>query len=99
MTRTTSANTGKNLLKAILIAGLVAGALDGLAAIIYYLANGGKKPESIFKYIASGLLGKKAFASGNDMIILGILLHFFIAICFTALLFLVFPKIKWLQNN
>jgi len=100
MTLTTSSpRTSKNIFTAILIAGLVAGTMDGLAAIINFLANGGKKPESIFKYISSGLVGKKAYTGGNTMILLGVLLHYFIALSFTAFFFLLFPKIKWLQNN
>ena len=60
MTLTNSpASTGKSLLKAILIAGLIAGTLDIAAAITNYMINGGNKPESVLKYIASGLVGKK----------------------------------------
>jgi hypothetical protein len=86
-------------LTAILIAGLIAGTLDGLGAVINYMIQGGKKPESIFKYIASGVFGPKAFTSGDIMVVWGVLFHYFIAMGFTTFFFLVFPKIKWLQQN
>ena len=83
----------------ILATGLLAGSLDGLAAIIQYSINGGKNPANIFKFIASGVFGKEAFAGGNTMVLYGVLFHFLIAMLFTAFFFWIFPKIKWLGEN
>ncbi|MGQ0739927.1 MAG: hypothetical protein ACT4OJ_12790 [Bacteroidota bacterium] len=88
-----------SLLFIILITGLLTGLLDGLAAIIQFSINGGKNPANIFKFIASGVFGKQAFAEGNIMLFWGVLFHFLIALLFTAFFFLVFPKIKWLGKN
>ncbi len=83
----------------ILLTGLLAGVLDGSAAIIHFLVKGGKDPSKIFKFIASGIFGGKAFAGGNEMIVYGVLFHFMIALSFTAFYFLIYPKIKMLSAN
>lgn len=89
----------KPLLPYIFLTALIAGVLDGAAAIIHYLAQGRTNPGSIFKYIASGLFGKKAFAGGNEMIAWGLALHFFIALSFTLLYFVMYPRVKWLRQD
>lgn len=91
--------TARPLFSFILLTALIAGLTDGAAAIIQYLVQGGTKPQSVFKYIASALLGKKAFSGGNEMVALGVALHFLIAFLFTAFFFLVYPRIRWLQHN
>jgi len=89
----------KNFASALLLTGLLAGTLDGLAAIINYLVQGGKKPEIIFKYIASGVFGKEAFTGGTGMIAWGVFFHFLIAFVFTIFFFFIFPRVKWLRAN
>ena len=81
----------KNLASAILVSGLIAGTLDGLAAIIQYMAGGKKNPEVIFKYIASGVFGRKAFTGGVPMITWGIVFHYIIALGFTGFFFWLYP--------
>jgi hypothetical protein len=84
----------KNMISAILVTALVAGTLDGLAAITSYLLQGGSRPASIFKFIASGVVGRPALAGGNETVALGVLLHFFIATLFTVFYFLIFPAFR-----
>lgn len=95
---TTHQRTG-SLIRAILFTGLLVGLLDGLAAIIQYTINGGTKPASVFKYIASAVFGKEAFSGGTATVIWGVLFHLLIALLFTAFFFLVLAKIKWVQEN
>jgi len=83
----------------VLITGLLAGFLDGLAAIIDYLIRGRTHPENIFKYIASGVFGKKAFTNGPIMVCWGVLFHFLIAMLFTLFYFLIYKRIKGLGNQ
>ena len=59
----------------IIVAGLVTGALDILAAFASY-ASQGATVEGILKYIASGLLGPSAMQGGAAMAALGLLCHF-----------------------
>ncbi|WP_457424487.1 hypothetical protein [Roseateles sp. P5_E7] len=62
-------------LAAIVVAGLVSGALDIVAAFASY-ASQGATPEGILKYIASGVLGAAAMQGGVGMAGLGLLFHF-----------------------
>lgn len=70
--------------KAILITSLIAGTLDGLAAVFFNLKTG---PVKVFQFIASGLFGKQAFAGGWYMVALGVLIHYFVAFAFVWLFF------------
>ena len=58
----------KGLLPAILIGGLIAGALDLWAAMLI----SGKPMSVILHFIASGLIGKAAFAGGMQTAVLGL---------------------------
>jgi len=64
--------------RAILWGGLIAGALDILAAFIQAGLRG-RSPVRILYAIASGLLGADAFEGGAPIAALGALLHFVIA--------------------
>lgn len=73
------ASTGL-LLAAILIGGLVAGALDFAGACIIYKAS----PEIIGKAVAAGVLGPASFQGGIENSYLGAALHFAISIVAAA---------------
>ncbi len=86
----------KLLLNYIIINGFIAGSLDALAAI-FILSHG--KAASIFKFIASGLYGKAAFAGGQNMVILGLALHYFIAFSFTIFYYIIYRYVSILHKN
>lgn len=67
------------MLKAILAAGLIGGALDLLFAVSFAGYNGAA-PSRVFQTIASGLMGDAAFASGSSVAVLGVGCHFAISI-------------------
>jgi hypothetical protein len=90
---------GKNLLKAILFASLIVGLLDGAAACISAYLQKEVPPAAVFRYVASGVFGKDAFAGGTPMALVGLLCHFTVAAGWTTLFFLVYPKIKFLSWN
>ena len=77
----------------ILYGGLVVGILDGLFALVYYGLILGVKPMRIFQSVASGLLGRASFDGGVSTFLLGILLHFVVAACITAVYYLVSLKL------
>jgi hypothetical protein len=74
-----SARMQSKSLRAILVAGLLAGALDLTAAFIQ-AGLGGRGPERVLYAIASGLLGADAFEGGVGTAALGAVLHFVIAL-------------------
>jgi len=98
--RSPSTNKYQNAIRTILFAGLIAGFLDGAAAVINYLiSTNGKNPVRIFNFIASGVFGKKAFTGGWAMAGWGLLLHFIIACLFAAFFYFLYPRIKFLSKN
>lgn len=83
----------------VLLTGSFVGLLDGVGAIIQYLAKGGKQPAVIFYYIASGLFGKTAYTGGTIMLIAGVLLHLLIALCWTCLYFCIFNRVAFVRQQ
>jgi len=74
----TSGST-RSLARGILVGGLVAGVLDIADAIVFHGVRG-VAPIRILQAIASGLLGRDAFAGGVSTALLGLTLHFVIAL-------------------
>lgn len=89
----------KNSLKTIIQTGLLAGTLDGLAAALLYSIPTGKDPLNVFRFIASGVFGKEAFAGGVAMAMYGIFFHYVIATGWTVLFFLAYPRLPLLSKN
>jgi len=86
-------------IKTIFRAALLAGTLDGLAAVLMYVIDTGKDPMNIFRFIASGVFGSKAFEGGITMGLWGIFFHYLIATGWTVLFFIAYPRIKPLSRN
>src|SRR5450755_1478849 len=77
----TVAETGQpKAFETILLGGLIAGVLDGLDAVVFYGLSFGVTPTALFQHIASGLLGTGSFRGGWYTTVLGVGLHFTIAI-------------------
>jgi hypothetical protein len=84
--------------KTILLAGLLVGSLDILAAFINYYITTGNGPEGVLRYIASGAFGNEAFTGGNAMILWGLFFHYLIAYSFTILFFWLWLKVKFMSG-
>lgn len=81
--------------KPILLAGLVAGVLDGLAAVISTYLASGKGPEVVWKFVASGVFGiKTAFAGGTEMVMAGLIFHMIIAMTWAIIFYFLYPIFK-----
>lgn len=85
---------GPNPVAAITSAWLLAGTLDITAAIVNYLFSYKGNLLILFQFIASGLLGRKAFAGGTGTAILGLVFHYFIALTWTIVFFFLYPKVR-----
>src|SRR5215510_833758 len=66
--------------KAILIGGLIAGALDITYACVFSYIRSGRTPGFILQSVASGALGRRAFEGGASTAALGLAFHFLIAL-------------------
>jgi uncharacterized membrane protein YagU involved in acid resistance len=73
----------------VLTGGLVAGTLDIVYACVFWGLKAGISPQRIFQSVARGLLGAEAFKGGIATAVLGLSLHFFIAISMAVAYFLV----------
>jgi hypothetical protein len=77
----------------ILWIGLVAGTLDIIENIVFN-AFRGITPWRIFQYIASGLLGAHSFQMGWSAVGLGVMIHYAIALSWTAIFYLAVTKLN-----
>ncbi len=89
----------QNSLRTIISAWLTAGTLDITVASIYYPAVYGIKLIRMYQGIASGVLGAKAFTGGIATAALGLALHYLIALIWTILFFILYPRIRLLSKN
>lgn len=81
----------------ILLAGVVAGILDAIAAMISTTLATGRGPDVVWKFVASGAFGvEKAFAtdSATVMVLAGLLFHMFFAMMWTIVFFYIYPLLK-----
>jgi hypothetical protein len=85
---------GRSVLKALLWAWLSAGTLDISAALIYHAHASRVRAIRLLQGIASGVLGDKAFVSGPETAILGLGLHYSIALIWTLVFFLFVQRLK-----
>jgi uncharacterized membrane protein YagU involved in acid resistance len=73
----------------ILLAGLLAGALDIVYACTFWAIKAGVSPQRILQSVAAGLLGKASYSGGWGTASLGLLLHFAIAVAMALAYFVV----------
>ena len=82
---------GAHSAKAILFGGLTVGVLDCIAASTSALVKG-RSPAGVWQYVASGLLGSESYNYGWKSILLGLLIHFFIAFSVATVYYLASRK-------
>jgi hypothetical protein len=95
----TSKEALASLVPGILTAGLIVGAMDALAANTHAYLLRGTPPAAVWRYVASAVFGKSAGTGGPEMIALGLLFHFIVAIGWTGLFFVAYPKLRFLASN
>ncbi len=85
--------------KRVLRSSLIVGTLDIITASTQYYIRTTKGPEGVLKFVASGLFGKEAFTGGTSMIIVGLIIHYLIAMGFTLIFFLLVKNFAVLCVN
>ena len=78
--------------------GLIAGTLD-IGENILYNHFRGVTPRMIFQYIASGLIGMSSFQMGATSVALGVMIHYCIALTWTAIFYLASRQIAVLRER
>jgi hypothetical protein len=74
----------RSIARAVVLGGLLGGALDLLFAVSFAGYNGAA-PSRVFQAIASGLLGSAAFSGGIGVQALGFACHFCLSVLWAAL--------------
>ena len=83
--------------RAILMTGLIVGAMDITSAIIITISRGATVTR-LMQFIASGLLGPKAFQGGPAIVALGLALHFVIAFAVVIVFYIASQRIAALRR-
>jgi hypothetical protein len=92
-----SARVKPRALETIALGGLAIGILDFFDAVLYFGVFSGIGFQRVWQGVASGLLGgEMARAGGWNTAILGICLHFLVAICIAAVYYLAARNISFL---
>jgi hypothetical protein len=84
--------------RTIAITGLIVGAMDITSAIIITVSRGSTVTR-LFQFIASGVLGPKAFQGGTATAALGLGLHFVIAFSLVAVFYAASRYFGFLQRQ
>lgn len=79
-------------------AGLLAGALDITFAVLLH-GSRGVPAQRVLQSVASGLLGRDAFAAGAATAALGLLLHFGITVAAASIYFAAARRLRWLLEQ
>ena len=90
---------GSGFLKAVLVAWLLSGTLDIVAAFVQGYVMRGILPQTILRYVASGIFGSDAFTGSALMVLSGLVIHFFIAFCWAFLYFVMYPRADFLHKS
>lgn len=96
---TTSVATTHNpgaLARAIALTGLITGVVGSIDFTTFFYVTQHETPIAVYQYIASGLLGRSAFAGGYATALLGVLLHFVIGYVIVAVFILAASQIPFL---
>jgi uncharacterized membrane protein YagU involved in acid resistance len=82
----------------ILWIGFIAGTLDITENLVFNLFRG-ITPWRVFQYIASGLIGTQAFQVGWASVVLGVILHYTIALVWTAIFYLAARRVPIIMRR
>lgn len=97
---TTLATNRPRLRRAILLGGLAVGVLDIGSAILFWKLYRDVAPMRILQSVAAGLLGREAASQGGwQTAVLGLALHFFIAMIVATVYVLAATKLPLLSQK
>lgn len=88
-------NVYESRVNSIILAWLLAGTADALAAMVVHDV----KAMPMFRFIASGLFGTEALHGGMGMALAGMLFHYMIALAWTLVLYFVYPRLRLWRVN
>jgi len=99
MTRVASPTTMSRTARVVVIAWLLAGTLDITTAVLYYIGPSSAGAVRLLQGIASGVLGASAFEGGAATALLGLTLHYLIALIWTLVFLVAFRLLGALRRH
>ena len=90
---------GRSRGRRLLATAVVVGVLDIVYAIAFSYWRSGTSPTRVLQSVASGALGRDAYAGGLATAALGLALHFLIALIVTAIFFAVAARVRALTTQ
>ncbi len=94
-----SAAPTRRTTRTVMIAWLLAGTLDITVAIVYYVGPSTTRAAKLLQGIASGVLGAPAFDGGAATVLLGLALHYSIALIWTLVFLVAFRTLGALRRH
>ena len=89
-----------DLVRAIMLTGLVAGTMDIVTATSWFTFRTGNSPVRVLEFISSAAFGREQAYSGSIwMSVTGLTFHYLIAYIWTCLFYLAYPRINLLRTN
>jgi hypothetical protein len=88
-----------SLVQGVLVSGSIVGAMDAVAANTHAYLLRGTPPAAVWRYVASAVFGKSAGAGGLEMVFAGLVFHFMVAIGWTGLFFVLYPRLRFFSAN
>jgi len=94
-----SATPTQRTVLVVIVAWLLAGTLDITTVVLYYLGPSTARAARMLRGIASGILGARAFAGGAATALLGLALHYLIALIWTVVFVVAFRSLGALRRH
>ncbi len=91
--------TTRRTVLVVMFAWLLAGTLDIATAVFYYVGPSSARAERLLQGIASGVLGASAFDGGVATALLGLALHYLIALIWTLVFVVAFRTLRPLRHR
>jgi hypothetical protein len=90
--------SNRDLLRRLVLSGLITGVIDGLFSSILSVAAYGSTVSRLFQGVASVLLGPEAFNGGTQTEVVGVLMHFGVAFWWSAVFLFLFLRATWVRR-
>src|SRR5215467_11006520 len=94
-----SAATTRRTALVVMIAWVLAGTLDITTAVLYYVGPSSARAARLLQGIASGVLGARAFDGGAATALLGLSLHYLIALVWALVFLVAFRTLRVLRRH
>ncbi len=92
-------DTSSSIRRAILLGGAAVGVLDAADGVVWAGVTAGQNPIQVLQWIATGVLGPRAFQGGLAAAGLGAIIHFVLAYAFTAAFVVAFKNVRAVRSH